>query len=169
MKTLKQSLNENGIKVQINNKLELAFNEALNTALAAQNASNLLKHARDSIIEFSSVRPDGMRELLRQLQEYYALPVDYAQLQTAMKPILDLYNGSEYGQLQNALREFAAYQRTPEYDALRKQMRETASFTAALRNSMGLTQPKKKDDQLTEACDSDSTEETAETGGNRNG
>ena len=29
MKTLKQSLNENGIKVQINNKLELAFNEAL--------------------------------------------------------------------------------------------------------------------------------------------
>ena len=146
-----------------------AFNEALNTALAAQNASNLLKHARDSIIEFSSVRPDGMRELLRQLQEYYALPVDYAQLQTAMKPILDLYNGSEYGQLQNALREFAAYQRTPEYDALRKQMRETASFTAALRNSMGLTQPKKKDDQLTEACDSDSTEETAETGGNRNG
>ena len=86
------------------------------------------------------------------------MPVDYAHLQTAMKPILDLYNGSEYGQLQNALREFAAYQRTPEYDALRKQMRETASFTAALRNSMGLTQPKKEDDQQMGSSDSDINE-----------
>ena len=146
-----------------------AFNEALNTALTAQNASNLLRHARDSIIELSSVRPDGMHELFRQLQEYYASSVDYAQLQTAMKPILDLYSGSEYVQLQNTLRELTAYQRTPEYEALRKRMRETASFTEALRNSLGLAQPKKEDGQLTEARDSDSTEETAETGENING
>jgi hypothetical protein len=110
-----------------------------------------------------------MRELLHQLQEYYASAVDYAQLQTAMKPILDLHSGSEYAQLQNTLRELTAYQRTPEYDAIRKQMRETASFTAALRNSIGLAQPKKEDGQLTETRDSDSTEETAETGGNKNG
>ena len=146
-----------------------AFNEALNTALAAQNATSLLKQARDSIIEFSSVRPEGMHEFLRQLQEYYATSYDYAKLQTAMKPILDFYSGSDYAQLQNTLREFAAYQRTPEYDALRKQMRETESFTSALRNSLGLTQPKKKDDQVTEDRDTNSTEETSETGEDKNG
>lgn len=126
-----------------------AFNEALNTALATQNASNILKHARDSIIELSSVRPDGMRELLRQLQEYYASSADYVQLQ-------------------NTLRELTAYQRMPEYDALRKQMRETASFAAALRNNLGLTQPKKKDDQQMESSDSGSNEDKTETEENGN-
>ena len=139
------------------------FNEALNTAIAAQNASSLLKYAQDSLIELSSIYPDGMRELLRQLQEYYAPSVDYVQIQTAMKPILDLYTGSEYAQLQNTLREFAAYQGTEEYDALRKQIREITGFAAALRNSMGLTQPKKKDDKREEARDSGRTEETTET------
>lgn len=146
-----------------------AFNETLNTAIEAQNAANLLRHARDSIIDFTSVRPNGMHEFHRQLQKFYASSYDYAQLQAAIKPVLDLYSGSDYAQLQNALREFTAYQRTPEYDALRKQISETASFAATLRNCMGLTQPKKKDDQRTETCDSDSTEETAETGGNING
>lgn len=146
-----------------------AFNETLNTALVAQNASNFLKHARDSIIDFTSVRPDGMHEFLRQLQEFYASFYDFAQLQTAMKPILDLYSGSEYAQLQNTLREFAAYQRTPEYDALRKQMREAASFSSALKNSMGLAQPKKKDAQPSEACNPESPEEKAEIEGDTNG
>lgn len=136
-----------------------AFNEVLNTALAAQNASNLLKHARDSIIEISSVRPDGMREFLRQLQEHYAASYDYAQLQTAMRPILDLYSGSEYTQLQNTLREFAAYQRTPEYDALQKQLREIAAISESLRNSTDSTKPKRKDDQVTEASEANSNEE----------
>lgn len=145
-----------------------AFNEALNTALATQNATSFLKQARDSIIEFSSVRPDGMREFLRQLQEYYATSYDYAQLQEAIKPVLDLYSGSDYAQLQNTIRELTAYQRTPEYDALRKQMRETASFTAALRKNLGLSKPKKEDGQLTETCDPDRTEEMTETEGNTN-
>lgn len=146
-----------------------AFNEALNTALAAQNASSLLKHARDSIIELSSVRPDGMHELLRQLREFYASSYDYAQLQAAMKPVLDLYSVSDYAQLQNILREFAAYQRTPEYDALRKQMQEAASFSSALKNSMGLAQPKKKDAQPPETCNPESPEEKAEIEGDTNG
>lgn len=146
-----------------------AFNEALNTALAAQNASNLLKHARDSIIELSSVRPDGMRELLRQLQEFYASSYDYSQLQTDMKPILDLYSGSDYAQLQNTLREFTAYQKTSEYDAFRKQMREAASFSSALKNSIGLAQPKKTDAQQPETCDSESHKDTTEIEGDTNG
>ena len=136
------------------------FNEALNTALAAQNASNLLKHARDSIIEFSGVRPDGMREFLRQLQEHFTASYDYAQLQTAMRPILDFYSGSEYTKLQNTLREFAAYQRTPEYEALQKQLREYTAISESLRDSTGLTKPKKEDDQLTESSETDRNEET---------
>ena len=146
-----------------------AFNEALNTALAAQNAASLLKQARDSIIEFSSVRPDGMREFLRQLQEYYATSYDYAQLQEAIKPVLDVYSGSDYAQLQNTLRELTAYQRTPEYDALLKQMRETASFTAALRKNLGLSKSKKEDAQPPEACDPESPEEKTMIQGVTNG
>lgn len=148
--------------------VDSAFNETLNTALAAQNASNLLKHARDAIIEFTSVRPDGMREFIRQLQEYYASPYDYAQLQTAMRPILDLYSGSEYAQLQKTLREFAAYQRTPEYDALQKQLREVAAISEEFKNSTGLVKPQKRDDQLTEASDSGNNEEKTDMEENSN-
>ena len=136
-----------------------AFNEVLNTALVAQNATSLLKQARDTIIEFSSVRPDGMHEFLRQLQEYYATSYDYTRLQTAMKPMLDLYSGSEYAQLQNTLREFAAYQRSPEYDAWKKQLQEIATIAESLRHSTGLTKPEKKDDQMAEASEANSNEE----------
>ena len=134
---------------------DTAFNETLNTALTAQNASNLLKHAKNSIIEFTSVRPDGMSEFLRQLQEYYASSYDYAQLQTAMKPILDLYSGSEYAQIQKTLREIAAYQNSPEFEAIQSRLRETAALSAAIRNSMGLINPKKqKEETLPEASNS---------------
>ena len=145
-----------------------AFNEALNTALVAQNATSLLKQARDSIIEFSSVHPDGMHEFLRQLQEYYATSYDYTRLQTAMKPILDLYSGSEYAQLQSTLREFAAYQRSPEYDAWKKQLQEIAAISESLRHSTGLTKPEKKDDQMTEASEANSNEEQTDREENGN-
>ena len=145
-----------------------AFNEALNTALVAQNATSLLKQARDSIIEFSSVRPDGMDEFLRQLQEYYATSYDYTRLQTAMKPMLDLYSGSDYAQLQNTLREFAAYQRSPEYDALKKQLQEIATIAESLRHSTGLTKPEKKDDQMAESPEANSNEEQTDREENGN-
>lgn len=145
-----------------------AFNEALNTALVAQNATSLLKQARDSIIEFSSVRPDGMHEFLRQLQEYYATSYDYTRLQTAMKPMLDLYSGSEYAQLQNTLREFAAYQRSPEYDAWKKQLQEIATIAESLRHSTGLTKPEKKYDQMAESPEANSNEEQTDREENGN-
>lgn len=145
-----------------------AFNEALNTALAAQNATSLLKQARDSIIEFSSVRPDGMREFLRQMQEYYATSYDYTQLQTSMKPILDLYSDSEYAQLQSTLREFAAYQKSPEYGAWKKQLQEIATIAESLRHSTGLTKPEKKDDHMTDAPEANSDEEQTDREENGN-
>lgn len=146
-----------------------AFNEALNTALAAQNASDMLKQAYDSIIELNGSRYEGMHEVLHQLQEYYSKPIDYVQLKSAMSPLMDLYNGTEYVQFQKALREFVDHSNIPEYDAFRKQICETVSFYETFRNSVGLNQIKNKGDQIKEAFDSNSTEKTTETGDNTNG
>ena len=99
-----------------------------------------------------------MHEFLRQLQEYYATSYDYTRLQTAMKPMLDLYSGSDYAQLQNTLREFAAYQRSPEYDAWKKQLQEIATIAESLRHSTGLTKPEKEDDQMDESPEANSNE-----------
>lgn len=54
MKTLKQSLNENGIKVRINNKLELAFNEALKDK-EFEEFINKLKIDKSILVKYTSL------------------------------------------------------------------------------------------------------------------
>ena len=54
MKTLKQSLKENGIKVQINNKLELAFNEALKDK-EFEEFINKLKIDKSILVKYTSL------------------------------------------------------------------------------------------------------------------
>lgn len=110
------------------------FNDALNTALKAQNISGVVQQATDSLAEVAGVKSDAMREILRYMQEYYSTPITYPQLQSAMKPILDLYSGTEYAHLQQTLREIAAYQKSPGYNALVKQMRESNALSAALKD-----------------------------------
>jgi hypothetical protein len=110
------------------------FNDALNTALKAQNISGVVQQATDSLAEVAGVKSDAMREILRYMQEYYSTPITYPQLQSAMKPILDLYSGTEYAHLQQTLREIASYQKSPGYNALVKQMRESNALSAALKD-----------------------------------
>lgn len=123
------------------------FNDVLSTALQAQNMSGALQYARDAILEITGEQPNAMREFLRQMQEYYSSSINYAQLQSSLRPILDFYSGTEYTQIQKTLREIAAYQKSPEFEAMQSQLRETAAFSAAIRNSMGLVNPKKKKDE----------------------
>lgn len=139
------------------------FNDALNTALSAQNMSDAIKQARDSIMELTGGQPEAIREAIRYMQEYYS-SINYPELQDLMKPILDFYSGTEYAQLQETLRLIAAYQKAPDFDMLQKQLRETAAFSEAIMNSMGLVLPKKQEEEiLPETCDSENDAGAAET------
>lgn len=125
------------------------FNDALNTALNAQNLSGVVQQAADSLVEVAGVKSVAMREMLRYMQEYYSTPLTYPQLQNAMKPILDLYSGTEYANLQKTLREIVAYQKSPEYDTFVKQARESNAVATALKNSIPVFETLRKEPEKT--------------------
>lgn len=134
------------------------FNDALNTALQAQNMSSALQRVRNAIVHVTGDQPNAMREAVRQIQEYYST-ISYPQLSEAMKPLLELYSGTEYAKLQETLRQFTAYQKSPEYEAMQKQLREMTAFSTALRKKMELNdQQNHQREPLPESVDSEEDE-----------
>ena len=139
------------------------FNDALNTALVAQNISGAVQQIRDSVVELTGGQPEAIREFIQNMQEYYS-SINYPQIQDAIKPILELYSGEEYAQLQKTLREVEAYQRSPEFTAMQQQMRNFATFSTKLKESLGLiyTQDPEKKTLPQETISPESGEEKTE-------
>lgn len=110
------------------------FNDALNSALMAQNLSDAVQQASTSLIELAGGRHDAIEEALKQIREYYSTPITYTQLASSMKPLLDLYSGADYARMQHSLREIVASLSSPGYDELLKQVRESNALSKALKD-----------------------------------
>lgn len=109
------------------------FNDALNSALMAQNLSDAVQQASKSLVDLTGGRPDAMRDVLKQIRESYSTPITYTQLAASMKPLLDLYSGTDLARMQHSIRESVASINSLGYDELLKQARETNALTKALK------------------------------------
>lgn len=108
---------------------ESDFNSQLSAALQTQNASTSLQDAMNTIIDLTDVRSDSMAVALKQIEEYVA-SIRYPDIESSLKPLIELSNNSEWLQLQQDIRDSMTNVISPKLRELQSQIRETVALTS---------------------------------------